>query len=262
MAYTKILYTLSDNVAEIILNAPKALNAFDENMSDDLLAALGQSAQDPSVKAICIRANGKAFSGGGDIVEMADNAQAGKVIFDVTARKVAQISLAIKRINKPVVMAAHGAVAGAAFNMALACDFCFASDNAKFIQAFVNIALIPDAGGLFLLSRAVGVNKAMQLCMTGAIVGAQEGQQLGFVYKVCCGEELNQQSLEFAKHLAKGPGKAYALMKELMYQSQFKDFEEYIEHEIQAQFACGFTADFKEGITAFLEKRKPNFIGG
>lgn len=261
MNYTKIRYSISGGLATITLNSPANLNAFDEAMTNDMLAALDACDRDGAVRAVMINAEGKAFSGGGDIVEMVEGLKQGRVVFDVTADKIAQVSHKIKTSRKPVIASVRGAVAGAAFNIILACDFCIAAENAKFIQAFVNIGLIPDAGGLFLLSRAVGVNKAIQLALTGAVVTAAEAERLGFVYKTCPMEALEAETVALTAQLAAGPSAAYAAMKELLYESQFKDFEQYLPKEVKAQLAAGHTADFREGVTAFLEKRKPQFTG-
>lgn len=261
MNYTKILYAAANGVATITLNCPVNLNAFDEGMTTDVLAALDACGNDDSVKVVVLGAQGKAFSGGGDIVEMVEGLKRGTVVFDVTADKIAQVSLAIKKLRKPVVASVRGAVAGAAFNIILACDFCVAAENAKFIQAFVNIGLIPDAGGLYLLSRAVGVNKAMHLALTGAVVTAVEGENLGFVYKTCPVDALDEETAALASRLAAGPSLAYAAMKELMFASQFADFEQYLPKEVRAQLDSGYTTDFREGVTAFLEKRTAQFTG-
>jgi enoyl-CoA hydratase/carnithine racemase len=255
----RVDYEVLDTVAVLTLNSPKNLNAFDEAMIDDVLGALKAAEDDAAIRAVIIKGNGPAFSAGGDIGFMYKSLKSGQLNFEGEIKKIAQISVNIKKMSKPVIASVHGAVAGAAFNIALACDFCIASDDVKFMQAFVNIGLIPDAGGLYLLSRAVGVNRAIQLAMTGKPVSAQEANALGFVTKVVERDALDETSLGMAKKLAAGPSQSYRHMKALLYQSQFADFEAYIAHEVAAQTACGSTKDFAEGISAFVEKRKPSF---
>lgn len=261
MGYTNILYQVNDGVARITLNTPSNLNAFNETMILDVLGALEEAQTDPEVKVVVIGANGKAFSGGGDIKEMIEGAKQDIVVFDKTVGPIAKVSMTIKKMPKPVIASVYGAVAGAAFNIAVACDFCIAAENSKFIQAFVNIGLIPDAGGLFLLTRSLGINKAAHLAMLGTPVTAAEGKDLGFVYKVCPVEDLGIETDKLAAKLAKGPLVSYAYMKELIYESQFKGYEEYTKLECSKQMACGYTEDFKEGVFAFGEKRKANFSG-
>lgn len=259
MAFTKLVYCVKDRVAWITLNSPKNLNAFDETMDEEVIDALTLCENDPAVRAVVLTGAGKAFSAGGDIGAMYAGIKKGDADFSGEVRKIAGVSMGIKRLSKPVIAAVHGAVAGAAFNIALACDFCIAAENASFMQAFVNIGLIPDAGGLFLLSRAVGVNKAMELAMTGHPVSAQEGKELGFVYQIVAPEELETAASKLANRLAAGPSTSYAEMKRLMWEAQFRDMERYVTEEVKGQLHCGDTADFKEGVCAFVEKRKPQY---
>jgi enoyl-CoA hydratase/carnithine racemase len=259
MTFSKITYDVQESIAVITLDSPKNLNAFDEKMIDDVLGGLSAAEENANVRAVVIKGNGPAFSAGGDIGFMYKSLKSGQLNFSGEIQKIAQISVNIKKMSKPVIASVHGAVAGAAFNIALACDFCIATEEVKFIQAFVNIGLIPDAGGLYLLSRAVGTNRAIQLAMTGKPVSAQEALALGFVTKVVDKESLEATTLGMAKKLSAGPSQSYRHMKALLYKSQFSDFEAYIAHEVEAQTACGSTKDFAEGISAFVEKRKPSF---
>ncbi|MCI8608926.1 MAG: enoyl-CoA hydratase [Firmicutes bacterium] len=261
MQYTNILYAVENHIATITLNTPQNLNAFNETMILDVLRALKESEKDDDVHVVVISANGRAFSGGGDVGEMIEGAKKDVVIFDKTVGPISQVSYTIKKMKKPVIASVFGAVAGAAFNIAVACDFCIAAENSKFIQAFVNIGLIPDAGGLFLLTRSLGLNRATHLAMLGTPVTAQEGKDYGFVYQVCPLEELEEATKRLAHKLAHGPLVSYGYMKELIFESQFKGYDEYTALECEKQMACGYTEDFKEGVFAFGEKRKANFTG-
>jgi trans-2-decenoyl-[acyl-carrier protein] isomerase len=262
MEFSTILYSTKNQIATITLNIPERLNPFTEEMSRNVINAVNIAEKDDDVKVIVINANGKSFSGGGDISEMFEAMKEGRNIFGVTADLIAQVSSTILKCKKPVIASVSGAVAGAAFNISIACDFCIAADNTKFIQAFTNLGLVPDAGGMFVLTRALGLNRARHLAMLNAPVTAEEGKELGFVYKVCPVENLAEETEKLALKLAKGPSKSYELIKMLTYQSQFNTaYEEYTEKEIEAQVMCGYTEDYKEGITAFIEKRKPVFTG-
>lgn len=259
LPFTKLDYQVEGRVAYLTLNSPQNLNAFDEQMDQEVIDALKLCQADDSVRVVVLRGAGKAFSAGGDIGAMYAAVKRGGADFSGEVHKIAGVSMAIKQLTKPVIAAVHGAVAGAAFNISLACDFCMAAENASFMQAFVNIGLIPDAGGLFLLSRAVGVNKAMELAMTGRPVSAQEAKELGFVSQVVSQDALEVATAKLAGRLAAGPAVSFAEMKRVMWEAQFKDMERYVTEEVKGQLHCGEVPDFQEGICAFVEKRKPHY---
>jgi 2-(1,2-epoxy-1,2-dihydrophenyl)acetyl-CoA isomerase len=169
--------------------------------------------------------------------------------------------LYIKKMTKLVICAVAGAAAGGGCNLALGCDFVFAADNAKFLQAFVGIALIPDTGGGYMLPRAIGTHRAMDMFVTGRPVSAQECFELGLVKEVTTADELLPKATAFAKKLAAGPTLAYANMKKMMFISMYQGFEDFAKAEVALQNECAASADFREGITAFLEKRKAKFTG-
>lgn len=262
MQYTNILYKVADQVATITLNRPDVNNGFNVPMCYEILDALTKAAEDKAVRVVLFNANGKVFSVGGDLVEMKraveENDQASLVEI---AELVMQISFSMKKIPKPVVMATDGAVAGAAFNMVLAADLCIASTNSRFIQAFVNVGLAPDAGGMYLLSRSIGMNRAMQLAMTGEAVTAECAKEYGFVYKVCEPEMLDKQVNRLLKRLVKGPELSYKAMKEMMWASVFGGWHDYVKLEVDLQGQLGMTEDFAEGVRAHAERRRPQFTG-
>ena len=143
--------------------------------------------------------------------------------------------------------------------MALAADFVVASSNVRFIQAFVNVGLAPDAGGLYLLTRSIGMNRAMHMVMTGDAVSAEKAKELGFVYKVCEPEDLQTATKRLVDKLAKGPSQSYKVMKEMMYAAFLSGWEEDKTLEVEKQCLLGLTDDFKEGVRAFAERRRPKF---
>ncbi|SHJ88174.1 enoyl-CoA hydratase/isomerase family protein [Paramaledivibacter caminithermalis] len=261
MNFKKIRYSVSKGIASIVLDSPKNLNALDEAMIDDLLIALDMCAEDDSVKVIVISGAGKGFSAGGDIGMMYKGIKGEELDFVGAIEKVGKVSLKIKKLLKPVIAAVSGPVAGAGFNVALACDFRIAAENTNFIQAFVNIGLVPDAGGVYLLTRAIGVAKTTELIMTGKPIDANTALGLGLVNKVVVLEKLKATVENFALKLASGPSLAYAGMKDLIFESEYKEFESFIAKEVEHQVRCGQSEDFKEGVTAFIEKRKANFQG-
>lgn len=262
MEYTGILYKVENHIATITFNRPEVQNGFNVPMCKEILDAIERSEANPDVKVLLFNATGKVFSVGGDLAEMKravenDDQQALVAI----AEMVMQISFAMKKMSKPVVMSTDGAVAGAAFNMVLAADMCIASTNSRFIQAFVNVGLAPDAGGMFLLTRAVGMNRAMQLAMTGEAVTADKAKEYGFVYKVCEPELLVKTTDRICTRLAKGPELSYKAMKEQMWAAFFSNWDEYAKLEVELQTSLGFSEDFKEGVRAYAERRRPKFTG-
>ena len=236
-----ILYQIVDDLAIITLNRPEVANGFHIPMCEEILEALILAEQDQAVQFILINANGKVFSVGGDLVET--------------------ISFKIKQIPKPVLMEVDGAVAGAAANMAVAVDFCLATYKAKFIQAFVGVGLAPDAGGIHLLSRSIGVTRAAQLAMTGEALTAEKALEWGVVYRVCEADKLEKTREQVLKKLRRGSANSYAAIKKLVWESQFKDWQNYADLELKLQESLSLTEDFKEGVRAHSERRRPKFSG-
>lgn len=177
------------------------------------------------------------------------------------AELVNDISFALKQLPKVVIMVTDGAVAGAAANMAVAADFVIASTKTKFIQAFVGVGLAPDAGGIFLLSRAIGTNRASHLAMTGEGLSAEKALEYGIVYKLVEPEKLEKTVQQVLKKLMRGSINSYVAIKQLVWESQFKGWESYRRLELDLQESLAFKEDFKEGVHAHAERRRPVFKG-
>lgn len=261
MEFAKLKYSAANGIAFIILNSPQNLNALDEPMLDELSAVLDLCAGDETVKTAVISGEGDSFSAGGDIKVMLKILEGNLPNVSSGVRKLGEVAVKIRKLPKPVIASVKGAVAGAGFNLALLCDFRIAADNARFIQAFVNIGLIPDMGGVFLLTRMLGAARATELVMTGRMVNAEEALSLGLVTRVVPLEKLEEATLQLANKLSALPGAALGLMKDLVNSTAFTGFENHLDKETEYQVRCAGTADFKEGIKAFAEKRKPNFQG-
>lgn len=260
--FTTITYAVEQGVATLTLNRPEVSNGFDVKTCEELLLAINQVEADEAVKILLIKGAGKVFSVGGDLVEMQRAVDADDVSSLVRiAELVNTISFAIKRLPKPVIMAVDGPVAGAAFNMVVAADFCIASDKAKFIQAFVNVNLAPDAGGLFLLTRSLGINRATQLAMTAEAVTAERGLAYGFVYRTCPSDKLDKTVANLITKLNRASFQSYAAIKQLIWASEFSGWEDYAKLELALQSDLAYKADFKEGVRAYTEKRRPTFTG-
>ena len=264
MDFKMLRFVVEDAVAVITLDYAPTLNALDMNLALELEAALKQAEEDAAVKVVVLTGAGRAFCGGGDIRFMkahCDEPDFADKSMGPLAGKLSEIVLYIKKMKKLVICAVAGAAAGGGCNLALGCDFVYAADNAKFLQAFVGIALIPDTSGGYMLPRAIGTHRAMDMFVTGRPVTAQECFELGLVKEVTTAEELMPKAMAFAKKLADGPTLAYANMKKMMFVSMYQGFEEFIKAEVALQNECANSADFREGITAFLEKRKAKFTG-
>ncbi|MGT2935182.1 enoyl-CoA hydratase [Streptococcus castoreus] len=262
MPFKNIIFDMEDDLAVLTLNRPEVSNGFNVPTCQEILKALQLAKENTSVRFLMIKAKGKIFSIGGDLVEMQNAVEKDDVQSLVKIAELVQnISFAIKQLPKAVILCADGAVAGAAFNIALAADFCIASDQTKFIQAFVNVGLAPDAGGVFLLTRAVGLNRATHLVMTGEGISAEKALDYGFVYRTAKSDKLDNVCLQLLKRLRRGSSNSYVGMKALVWQSFFTGWEVYAKRELEIQEELAFKEDFKEGVRAYGERRRPNFQG-
>lgn len=260
MDYNYIIFTVGDGVAEIRLNRPEHLNPLSAAAAEELIEAVNECAGRDDVRAVIISGAGRAFCGGGDIRYMA--AEIDKPDADLQlGGRVGKLVLAIRRMLKPVICAVQGAAAGGGANLAFACDYVLAAENAKFVEAFVKIGLAPDTAGVYTLPRLIGAQKAFEIMSTGRPVKAEEAARLGLVAEVCPLEQLEERARALAAQYAAGPSKAYAWLKALMNKSVYDGLEEYLELEVEKVSSLAKTDDFREGIHAFLEKRPPVFTG-
>lgn len=262
MVYQTIAYEVSENLATLTLNRPDVANGFNIPMCEEMLDAIEETAQNDQVQFLKIEAAGPIFSVGGDLVEMKRAVDEDDISSLVRiAELVNDISFALKQLPKVVIMVTDGAVAGAAANMAVAADFVIASTKTKFIQAFMGVGLAPDAGGIFLLSRAIGANRASHLAMTGEGLSAEKALEYGIVYKMAEPEKLEKTVQQLLKKLMRGSINSYIAIKQLVWESQFKDWEIYRRLELDLQESLAFKEDFKEGVRAHAERRRPVFTG-
>ena len=261
MEYKTVIYTVKDGVADLVMNQPQTLNPMNDESMDDMLAALAECAADENVRAVVISGAGRAFCGGGDIRYFKAEVEKPGFGLGPLVTKVGKVVMAIRNLPKPVICAVHGAAAGGGCNLVFACDAAIAADNAKFIEAFVNIGLAPDTGGVYTLPRLIGPSRAFELMSTGRAMKADEAYALGLVSEVCAADELLDRAHALAARYAAGPSMVYARLKQMMNASVFSGLEEYLKLEARHLDDLSKTADFKEGITAFLEKRKAEFKG-
>jgi len=260
-AFETIETTLSEGVFTITLQREDVLNAFNNTLTSELASALKDASKNKEIRVVVITGEGRAFSSGQDLADLKEKYVPGHTpnLGEDLKRRYDPIIKSIHSMEKPVIAAVNGVAAGAGCSLALACDMRIASENASFIEVFVNVGLIPDSGSTWTLPRLVGFGRAMELCCTGRKVDANEALAIGLVNQVVPQEELEAATMKLANRLASLPGKAIGLTKRLLSQSFENDMKEQLTQESFAQETAGKSSDHFEGVVAFIEKRKPNF---
>jgi len=254
-----IQLTRKNNLGIITFNRPEVFNSFNKEMALAVQNALDNYANDPTVRAILITGNGRAFCAGQDLQEAIDDN--GLEIKQIVDEHYNPIVRRLRSIKKPIIAAVNGVAAGAGANLALACDVVVAARSSSFLQAFSKIGLVPDTGGTFTLPRIIGFQKASALMMLGDKVPAEDAEKMGMIYKVFSDEELSSESEKLAAKLANMPTKALGYIKDMLNQSMTNTLDQQLEMEKEYQFNATETHDYKEGVQAFLEKRNPEFKG-
>jgi len=252
-----------EGVRTITLNRPDKLNAFNEAMLIGLGKAVKGAARDKSVRCVVITGAGRAFGAGQDLDEVSHRYKSDEPIeLGTHLRKhYNPIVRTIRTMEKPVIGAINGVMAGAGASIALACDFRIASDAASYASAFIHVGLIPDAGGSFMLPRLVGFGRALEIAMTGRKIRADEALQIGLFNQVVPAAEFPDAVKSLASRLAKMPTKAIGLTKRAINHSWGAALDEQLDYESMLQTTGGQSRDHREGIVAFLDKRKPEFVG-
>lgn len=263
MAFETVNYELSGQAAIITFNRPDALNALSLALTRDLEAAIRQAIEDKA-RAVVLTGAGRAFCSGGDLREMQQMWQKeGRIeaFMEEPLKALHACVLLIRETPIPFLAAVQGVCAGAGTNFALACDIVFAAENASFNEAFVRIGLSPDCGGSFFLPRAIGEKLAAEIFMTGETISAERALAIGMINRVVPAENLQNEALAMAKRLALAPTASIGRIKRMLNASMSNNLRQQLELEHECQIESGKANDFKEGVTAFFEKRPPQFTG-
>ncbi len=250
--------TRNGSVATVMLNRPDKLNALNDEMKDTLTQVFGELSADDTVNVILLTAAGRGFCAGGDVATMGGLSALGA---KKRIRRAQQVVVSLANVEKPVIAAVRGPVAGIGWSMALACDLIIASETATFHQSFAKIGLVPDGGAVFFLNHILGTYRAKELVYTARPTKARDALALGLVNRVVADADLETEATRLASELAQGPGFALSLAKRMFKTLQLPSLENFIETECWAQSLALMTEDHQEGGKAFREKRPPKFEG-
>lgn len=248
-----------DNLFIIKLNRPENLNAINKKMLSELYQAFSDAQKDNSIRAVLLTGEGKGFCSGQDLKDIEDLENFS--FYDHLVNYYNPLILKMKQLEKPIIVGVNGTCAGAGVSLALAGDIRIAKKSSKFVLAFSNIGLITNSGSSYFLTKLIGISKTLELLWTNEIFDSQRALELGIVNRVVEDDLFEKEILEFSIRIANGPTKAYAISKRLLNKIDELTLSEVLELEAQYQEVLGRSEDFKEGIGAFLEKRKPEFKG-
>jgi 2-(1,2-epoxy-1,2-dihydrophenyl)acetyl-CoA isomerase len=257
-----VLVSMEAGVLTLTLNRPQKLNAFNPEMHQALREGLERAADEAEVRAVLLTGSGRGFCTGQDLSER--DVSAGAAPIDLAASLGSNYNPLVRRLRalpKPIVCAVNGVAAGAGANIALACDIVLAARSARFVQAFSQVGLVPDSGGTYFLPRLLGTARAMGLALLAESLSAEQAEQWGLIWKTLDDERLAVEAMALAQRLANGPTRAYALLKKALNASSGNSLDAQLDLERDLQREAGFSDDYREGVSAFKEKREPRFSG-
>ena len=263
MGFEEILFEKRDGVATVTLNRPDRLNAFTTSMYQRLAEILDEIKKDDGLAVMVITGAGKGFCAGSDVSDrLARRIEKGseESRFE-SLKQIGAVALDLEDFDKPIIAAVNGVAVGAGLSVALASDIRIASEKARFGAVWVRVGLIPDLGATYFLPQLVGIDKAMEMTLTGDLVDAEEALEIGLVTRVLKHDELMLRAAELAARIAEGPAIAIELTRRGLRRSLNNDLKSQLDYESYAQTICRYSTDHKEGVQAFIEKRKPEFRG-
>ncbi len=256
-----VTVSIEGAIAWIKLNRPERRNAIGTQTRAELAAALKQVEKDETVRVVVLTGEGTAFSSGADLRDFPTDVNAVEHVGHILRDDYMPMILRMRAMPKPIIAAVNGVAAGIGVSFAMAADIRIAVEEASFVEAFVGIGLIPDGGATWFLPRLVGTGKALEMCMTGQPLAARDAERLGLVSQVVPSDQLEPAVRALAEKLAAGPPRAIAGAKRAINRALDCSLEEALEYESYLQEAMAGTSDFAEGVTAFIQKRPPNFQG-
>jgi 2-(1,2-epoxy-1,2-dihydrophenyl)acetyl-CoA isomerase len=259
MSFSCILYEKNGSIANISLNRPDVFNAFNDKQSYELQDALKQASRDAEVRVIVLTGAGKAFCSGQDLKAIAESKN--RSLSESLYKRYNPIIKAMREMPKPIICRLNGVAAGAGASLALACDFIIASEHASLIEVFINVGLVPDSGSSYFLPRAVSPARAFELATMASKVTAQQALEWGMINRVVSAEQLDAEVENVANYYAKAPTQAVGMIKKMLNKANYSDLDTMLQYEAWCQEIAGRSHDYKEGVAAFNEKRKPDFKG-
>ncbi len=259
---SEILVSQEAGVLSVTLNRPEKLNAFDPEMHKLLRQALAQARDDAAVRTMLLTGAGRGFCAGQDLSERNLSAEAAPIDLSVSlGSNYNPLVRRMRELPKPIVCALNGVAAGAGANIALACDLVIAARSASFVQSFSKLGLVPDSGGTWFLPRIAGSARAMGLALLGEKLSAEDAERWGLIWKTVDDDKLLAESSAIARALASGPTKGYGLVKRALHASWGNSLDAQLDLERDLQREAGFSEDYREGVAAFMQKRKPSYKG-
>ena len=259
MDYNSIKYSVNEGIATICLNRPDVFNAFNEEQSFEMQSALKAVKRDDNVRVLVVTGEGRAFCSGQDLKSIAGSKN--RSLSESLYKRYNPMIKALRNLEKPIICRLNGVAAGAGASLAFACDFIVASEKSSFVEAFVGVGLVLDSGSSYFLPRLVGTQRAFEMATMGNKIKAQQAFEWGMVNRLVSHEELDQTVEEIAKYYSNAPTKAIGMMKKMLNKSSTSTLEDMLQYEAYCQEIAGRSSDYKEGVSAFNDKRKPQFKG-
>jgi len=257
--FETLKYASAEGVTTISLNRPDRYNAFSDELSFELQDALKAASKDPETRVVVLTGEGKAFCSGQDLKE--SGKESTRSFSESLHKRYNPIIRRMREMPKPIIGRINGVAAGAGCSLALACDVIVSADHVKFIEVFINIGLVPDSGSSFFLPQLIGYNKAFEMATMGSHVLAPQAYEMGLINKVVPADELDAAVKGYTDYFANAPTRAIGQIKKMLQKAQSSSLNDMLEYEAYQQEIAGRSEDYREGVDAFLEKRKPSFKG-